>query len=300
MSSHPLREIDLNLLVVLEVLLQERSVTETAQRLHLTPSAVSHALKRLRGLFDDELLVRDGRRMTPTSRARELGETLPRALRQLGHVLVAPAPFSPSTSTRTFRLAAPDFVAPLVLKQIGQQAPGVTVEWVPTSPIAVQELTQGHYDALIAPGALRHEGLRSDVLGKWPWRVFARKGHPAFEHWSLEAWTDYPHLKIGTSIIRGNGPIDQRISKLGVERRVGAVVPYFSMAAPIVAETDLLLTVPSISLHSVCEVYPLEHREVPFDLPHLELSLYRSAIGGHEQAVRWFLQQIEGVCRSLL
>ena len=77
MTPEQLREIDLNQLVVLDVLLQERSVTLAAQRLHLTPSAVSHALKRLRELFDDELLVRDGRRMSPTVRAQELSETIP-------------------------------------------------------------------------------------------------------------------------------------------------------------------------------------------------------------------------------
>ena len=113
MNSVQLRGIDLNLLVVLEVLLRERSVTQAADRLDLTPSAVSHALRRLRDLFDDELLLRDGRRMRPTVRAEALAETLPRVLDQVARTIAAPEPFTPATSTRTFRLAAPDFVAPL-------------------------------------------------------------------------------------------------------------------------------------------------------------------------------------------
>ena len=299
MSPEQLVDIDLNLLVVLDVLLEERGVTRAAQRLHLTPSAVSHALRRLRAMFDDELLVRDGRHMRPTVRALELGETVPRALRQLRRALAAPVPFEPGTSTRTFRLAAPDFMAPRVLQEVATAAPRVKVEWVPASPTAVRELTQGHYDALIAPGAFEHEGARGHDLGEWPWRVYGRAGHPAFDRWSLDAWSTYPHLQIATSVLRGQGPIDQRVGELGVERRVGAIVPYFSMAAPIVAETDLLLTVPSISMQHALASFGLEHREVPFELPRMRLSLFRSATNGHEQGVRWFVERIEAACRKL-
>ena len=299
MGPEQLRGIDLNLLVVLEVLLRERSVTRASQHLNLTPSAVSHALNRLRQLFDDELLVRDGRRMTPTVRARELGETLPRALRQLARTLEPAERFVPGTSTRTFRIVAPDFIAPLVLRTVGEAAPRVRVEWVPTSPTAVRELTQGHYDALIAPRAFKNEGLRGHCLGQWPWRVYGRAGHPAFRQWSLEAWAAYPHLQIGTTILRGQGPIAQRLGELGMTRQVGAVVPYFAMAAPAVAQTDLLVTVPSMTMHRAAAVHDLEHRDVPFEMPPMRLSLFRSATAGDANGVRWFLEQIEAACLRL-
>ena len=299
MIAPALRDIDLNLLVILDVLLQERSVTRASERLHLTPSAVSHALRRLRMLFDDELLVRDGRRMTPTLRAQELSESLPRALRHLQSTLAPAEAFEPSTSRRTFRLVAPDFVAPIVLAAVGKQAPEVRVEWVPSSPRAVSELAKGHYDAMIASGVFKDEGLRGTTVGQWAWRVFGRSNHPAFEDWSLEAWAAYPHLQIGTSVIRGQGPIEQRVSKLGIERRVGAVVPYFSMAASALAETDLLLTVPSMSMESTRKAFGLVCREVPFVLPQMSLSLFRSATNGDEPGVRWFLETIESACRRL-
>ena len=299
MEPLPLRDIDLNLLVILDVLLQEQSVSRAARRLHLTPSAVSHALRRLRKLFDDELLVRDGRRMNPTLRAEELSESLPRALQQVAGTLISPEPFNPSTSRRIFRLAAPDFLAPIVLSEVGRMAPEVRVEWVPTSATAARELTQGHYDALIASSAFKDEGLRGTPIGECAWSVYARSGHPAFENWSLEAWAAYPHLQIGTSVMRGQGPIDQRLSELGVSRRVGAVVPYFSMAASVVAETDLLLTVPSMSIESTRERYNLDHREVPFELPRMTISVFRSATNGAEPGARWFVERIESACRRL-
>lgn len=299
MNTDNLRDIDLNLLVVLNVLLQEQNVTRTATRLHLTPSAISHALRRLRELFDDELFVRDGRRMRPTVRAHTLNKTVPAVLRQLEHALAAPEPFIPTTSTRTFRLAAPDFIVPLVLKKIGKSAPFVQIECHPTTPSAVQELTKNHYDALVAPSAFKHEGVRGCPLGEWPWLVFGHPNHPAFDNWSLDAWTKYPHLQIGTSILRGNGPIDQHLSKLGVSRRIGAVVPHFSMAASVVSQTELLVTVPAISMRHAAETYQLAHRTLPLDLPPLGLSLFRSAISGDEKDVRWFLDQIQSVCTAL-
>ncbi len=295
MNSIQLRDVDLNLLVVLDVLLRERSVTQAADRLDLTPSAVSHALNRLRKLFDDELLIRDGRRMRPTVRAAGLAETLPRVLQQLGRTIAAPEPFRPATSTRTFRLTAPDFIAPLVpalLHDVQGTAPGVRVELAPYSPAAVRELADGRYDALIAPDAIRNEDLRGQPLGTWPWAVYGREGHPAFDDWSPEAWSNYPHLRVHTSGVRGQGPVDRRASELGIRRDVGAMVPNFSMAAPILARTDLLLTVPSVAMGNTVAAFHLDRREIPFDLPDMGLSLFRSAAEGDEPGVRWFLERV--------
>ncbi len=302
MNDIQLRQVDLNLLVVLDVLLRERSVSRTAQQLHVTPSAVSHALKRLRELFDDELLVRDGRRMRPTVRAEGLAETLPRALQQLARTLADPEPFRPATSTRTFRLAAPDFMAPLVphlLHEVGSVAPTVRVELAPFAPGAIRELSEGRYDALVAPTAVSNEGLRGQPLGSWSWGVYGRAGHPAFADWSLTAWAAWPHLQIRTSVVRGQGPIDQKASKLGIQRVVSAVVPHFSMAAPILVQTDLLLTVPSMILGGAAAAYDLERRDVPFELPRMGLSLFRSAAVGDEPGVRWFLERVEAASRRL-
>lgn len=299
LKSTFLRNIDLNLLVILDVLLQERSVSRTAHRLNVTASAVSHALGRLRTLFDDELLIRDGRQMRPTVRAKELSESLPRALSHVASTLEKREPFDFATSNRTFRLAAPDFVAPMVMSEVGRVAPDVRVEWVPNSPTAASELALGHYDAMIGSSGFKSEGLRGTDVGQCPWRVYGRAGHPAFEQWSIDAWAAYPHLQIGTSVIRGEGPIDKRISELGVSRRVSVVVPYFSMAAAVTAETDLLLTVPSMSIKASGKRYNLDDREVPFEMPQMSLSVFRSAINGDEPGVRWFLERIEVACRRL-
>ena len=88
-------------------------------------------------------------------------------------------------------------------------------------------------------------------------------------------------------------------AELGIERGIGAVIPYFTMAAPILAQTDLLLTVPCISLSHSAAMHGLEQRPVPFDLPELHLSLFRSAATGGEPGVRWFLDQLRQVSETL-
>lgn len=302
MSGIQLRNIDLNLLVVLDVLLKERSVTGAARQLHLTPSAVSHALRRLREVFGDELLIRDGRRMKPTVRAQGLAETLPRVLGQLERSLAGPAAFDAAASTRTFRLAAPDFVAallPRLLQDIGAAAPGVRVELAPFARSCIRDLAEGRYDALIGPGAISDEGLRSDPLGAWPWAVFGRAGHPAFADWSLAAWLAHPHLQIGTTEVRGEGPIGARVRELGLQRVVGAVVPHFTMAAPVLAQTDLLLTVPSVVMADAARAYGLARQDPPIPLRPLGLSLFRSAETGDDPGVRWFLDRVAAAAAHL-
>lgn len=301
-SLPPLSKIDLNLLVVLNVLLREKSVGRTAERLNLTPSAVSHSLKRLRLLFENELLVRDGRRMVPTARGLSLAETLPSLLSQVEKTLAAPEPFDPSISTRSFRLAAPDFVSsllPHLLKMISEDAPHVSVELTAYSPTAAPDMGRGQYDALIAPSFKQKDDMRGVPIGSWPWRVYGRKNHPAFSDWSLKTWGHFPHLQISSSSPSGSSPIDRAAIKKGVTRRIGAVVTHFSMAAPILARTEMLLSVPSVAMEDAACAYGLEKRELPVDMEPLELILFRSATTGDQPEIRWFHERVAEAAQAM-
>jgi DNA-binding transcriptional LysR family regulator len=291
---------DLNLLVVLDVLLQERSVTRAAERLGRTQSAISHALNRLRDALGDELLVRDGRRMRPTARAEALADVLPRVLDLLAQSLAESEPFDAASTTRVFRLAAPDFVGgvlPDLLSAVRAEAPGARVELVAVTRGARRDIAEGRYDGLVAPPHLAGEGLTTSALGASPWRVYGRADHPAFARWDAESWAAWPHLQVRTTG-PDEGPVASAAARAGVVRSVGAVVPTFALAPGILARTDLLLTVPEIAM--VGADTGLASQAVPFELPPMPMALHRSAIVGDEPGAAWFLERVEGVLRHLL
>src|SRR5215813_5804125 len=146
MSEIDLRRVDLNLLVVFEVLMAERSVTRTAERLGRTQSAVSHSLARLRQQLGDPLLLKGARRMEPTPFALKLLEEAQPILRGLQRVLSPRRTFDPGTSRRVFRLAAPDFALALftdLLASLHAEAPGVDVEWTASRETMLLEIAVG-------------------------------------------------------------------------------------------------------------------------------------------------------------
>src|SRR5258708_7511432 len=154
MNEIDLRRFDLNLLVVFEVLMLERSVTRTAARLGRTQSAVSHSLARLREQLGDPLLVKGGRRMEPTAFAFEFIEQARPILRSLQRALSPRRTFEPGSSRRVFRLAAPDFMLSLfteLLRDVRADAPGVSIEWTGPRETMLLEVADGQVDVAIAP-----------------------------------------------------------------------------------------------------------------------------------------------------
>ena len=183
MSRVDLSEINLNLLVALDALLGERSVAAAAQVTHVTPSAMSHALSQLRGLLDDQLLVRAGRGMALTPKAAELAQPLHRVLLDAQAILRHGATFEPATARRHFVIAAPDFLATLLLPDlvtaVRQEAPGITLEVVPSARRGnAWMLETGELD--LALGAIVDDapGIRRMDLGTEGFSCAVRKGHP--------------------------------------------------------------------------------------------------------------------------
>src|SRR5687768_10759890 len=149
MNQIDLRRFDLNLLVVFEVLMLERSVTRAAERLARTQSAVSHSLSRLREQLGDPLLIRGGRRMEPAAFALDFIEQARPILRSIQRVLSPRQAFEPATSRRVFRFAAPDFAFTLfadLLAGLRADAPGVSIEWTGPRDSMLLEVVDGQLD----------------------------------------------------------------------------------------------------------------------------------------------------------
>ena len=201
MNEIDLRRFDLNLLVVFDVLMTERSVTRAAERLGRTQSAISHSLSRLRDQFGDPLLLKSGVRMQPTPLALELIEQARPMLGGLQRVLSPQHVFDAATSSRVFRLAAPDFMLTLfadLMTRLRSEAPNTSVEWTSPREPTLLDVAEGLIDIAIVPAELRWpQGVVGESIGALGWRCFGRRGHAAFAEWDAENWARWPHLGTG-------------------------------------------------------------------------------------------------------
>jgi DNA-binding transcriptional LysR family regulator len=237
--------VDLNLLTVLEVLLLEGHVTRAARRAHLSQPAASRALRRLRELFDDELLVRVGQRMRLTPKAEALLPAVQRVLAEV-RALTAPSTFSPSVARGVVRLAAPDIITymlgPPLLARLQRDAPGLDFEILQWSSAWRDQLANGEVDLTFGQAAPTDRGVHSSLVVRNEWATVLRKGHPALRRrWNLDTFLGLRHLMIGFTP-HGGGHVDTALSRLGRSRRVGLRMPYVVLSPLLIAESDLVLT----------------------------------------------------------
>jgi LysR family transcriptional regulator, mexEF-oprN operon transcriptional activator len=292
---------DLNLLVVFEVLMGECSVTRAAERLGRTQSAVSHSLSRLREQLGDPLLVKGARGMQPTPFALEFMEQARPILRGIRRALSPRHAFDPATSRRLFRFAAPDFARTLftsLLARVRAEAPGVSIEWTGSRDPMLLEVAEGQIDVAIAPADLRlPEGVTGERIGALKWGCFARRGHPAFRKWGPKAWSRWPHVavRVGDSL---TSPVNTAAAAAGLDRTITGWVPHFSAIAPVLGDSDLLATLPSVAMFDTLRQYNLATRDVPFSIDPLPHAMLWSAGRGNDPEIAWLRDRIRPIVRS--
>jgi DNA-binding transcriptional LysR family regulator len=248
MNGVHLGSVDLNLIVALDALLAERSVTRAAARVGITQSAMSHALARLRSLTGDELLARGRDGMVPTLRAEALAAPVRRGLDEIARALAPPEAFDPATAKRRIVVGTTDYgelvLLPRVVARLAKEAPGIDLR-VLTLPRELSEtLMTGTVDLAITP--LRPADERPDIYGR---RLFddrfvcvVRKHHPLVgKKLTLARFAAASHALIAPRGTEG-GVVDDALARLGLRRRVAVAVPHFLIAPHLVANTDLILT----------------------------------------------------------
>jgi len=309
-----LHRIDLNLLVALDALTRERSVTKAAERAGVTQSAMSHTLRRLRELFDDPLLVRGRGGMVLTPRAEALAIPLRSGLVSLARTLAEPQPFEPEHASRTFRIVSPDLfdalVLPTLVQRLDQQAPGVALAVVPTPKRLSDSLETGDVDLAIHPvlldphpfdlGTQVDAELQSRTLFRDSFRCFVRNDHPALSgrrRLTLKAYTRLSHILVSPG---GEGPgvVDRILHALGLERRIALRVPHFATALEVIAQSDLVLTAPS-SLSQCSTASSLASRPTPLDLPEHAITMLWHPRFTEDPAHRWLRQLMLDVTHAV-
>jgi LysR family transcriptional regulator, nod-box dependent transcriptional activator len=272
-----LRQFDLNLLVALDVLLQERNVTRAAERLFLSQSAMSGMLSRLRHAFGDELLVRVGRHLEPTDFAAGLAERVHECVVELEDLLEETRPFDPESDGRAFRIGASDYAALLLfeplLNRVVEAAPHMAVHFLRLDLAASERLNVGEIDFAIFPREI--DSVSPSVpLFDDTFVCVAWDKHPSLgEHLTIEEFLKHPHMVFNVTDPAHASVADEFLARNGHERRIVASTESFTAAPFLLQGTTLLTILPRRLGERMRRVAEIRLLELPFEMPPLREKL---------------------------
>jgi DNA-binding transcriptional LysR family regulator len=294
---------DLNLLVLFEAVLAEGHVGRAAERLRLSPSAVSHGLGRMRRLLNDPLFLRTPRGVVPTARARELAGPIAEVLARVRGIVAFAAPFDPASSTRRFTIGAPDGVSavflPALLAALRRDAPRIDVSLRQLLPQPGEPSVERAWQPALAELEARAMDIAVLPLDEVPLRflkrtlyeedfvVAVRAGHPFAEAPTLDRYCGMGHLVVSHT---GDayGFVDRILEQGGRARRVVLTVPNFLLALAVVAETDLIAALPRrfAALHA--PRFGVVTVEAPVAPTRFRLNAVIPAVGMTDAGLAWF------------
>jgi DNA-binding transcriptional LysR family regulator len=298
-----LNRIDLNLLVSLDVLLAERNVTHAARRLSLSQPALSAQLRQLRELFRDPLLLPAARGMTPTARALELQAPLREMLATLSGLVAERQPFDPASAEHTFRIATTDSIQSVVcvplIARLRSLAPRARVALFPATPKLPEQLASGELDlTLVTPQAMP-ASLKNRPLYDESFLCLLRPGHPAAARpLDLDTFCSLDHVLVSPAGGGFSGAVDVALGKLGRSRRVVVSVNSFLLAPELVAESDLVCTVPARLARRWAD-------RLAVMAPPCEVDSFAVHMGWHprahsDPAQRWLREQVDACAKFAL
>ncbi|MFM7336558.1 MAG: LysR family transcriptional regulator [Tabrizicola sp.] len=288
-----MRGLDLNLLVILDALLREGSVTSASARLNLTQPAVSIALRRAREMFGDPLLVRSGAGMRPTPAAEALAPRLAEALAGVS-ALFETRSFDPATANRTFILSASDLAEILLLPdlvgRLRTAAPGVrlVIRSVDSVPVTSVDAREGQID-LTMGGMPRPDAPFEDAeLFSDHFVLLARPDHPALVRpLTIEAFAALPQAQVSPQGARPGGPIDTALGGFGLSRHIALALTRFGTLPAVLAQSDLVACVPRSLADLPGFAGPVRAHPLPFPSPTYALRMLWHRRHAADPAHRW-------------
>lgn len=292
---------DLNLLLTLDVLLTECNVARAARRLHLSPSAMSRALARLRDTTGDPLLVRAGRGLVPTPRAQELREQVSRLVQEAQGVLRPAELLDPSRLSRHFTLRTSDgfveYFGPALIALAQREAPGVRLRFVQKPDKDSAPLRDGSVDLETGViGAASSPEIRTRALFRDRFIGVVRVGHPlARGKVTAARYAAGQHVLVSR---RGldKGPIDEGLRALGLAREIAVIVAGFSDALSLARGSDLIASVPE--RHTGNLRAGMHSFALPVEVPALTVSMLWHPRMDADPAHRWLRECVRQVCAA--
>lgn len=311
MLTASLSRIDLNLLVALNVLLEERSVTRAASRLYVTQPAMSKTLQRLRDLFDDPLLVKNGRELLPTTRALELQARLPDLLTDIAEFVEGQG-FNPATSEGIVQLVSPEFIAvqvvPTLTRELAAEAPGISIAVSSGLEGYKELLSRGEIDFVLeVEKSLPDEYMVTRIGGFAP-AVWMRKGHPlARSELTLENTLQYPFIQYFLLLSDTVSPLtesrfDRTLAKKGLRRRKIMVTDQLMTALEALHSTDCLMLATMDDLKQEGDFYQIVRKPYPPGL--VTENFIPAALVQHRRTLKspmhcWFREKLITVVKAV-
>lgn len=247
MISRKLIRTDLNLLVALQILLEERNVTRAAERLSVSQPALSKTLQKLRDSFEDELFTRTAHGLVPTPRAEELGRDLPNLLETVERVLGNEG-FEPETYSGSFKLLLPPILSeallPGLMSELGELAPGVQIITAEVAPNYQEQLKKGEADFAAFVALETERDILAEPIAALAPRCYMRTDHPLVgKELGLPEFLAYPHARLYLpGLTRENtSMVDDVLGQYGVHRNIVLETTQFAAAVGVLSRTDTLL-----------------------------------------------------------
>jgi len=302
-------KIDLHLIRVLNTVLTERSVSRAAMRLGMYQPAVSAALKRLRELAGDPILVRSGAGMVPTDAGLRMIEPSASILRASSMLFSNAKGFEPATAETTFRLAASDYLDPLFLPQlvaqIKTQAPRCHIEIHPLTAESDYRahLAQGQVDIVIGNWAAPPDDLHMGRLFGDEVVCLVAKDHPAVRRgWNtahVANWLEAEHIAPTAMHPGAKGVIDEHLDKLGLQRNITVRCPHFGLMPSMVASSLLIMTTGRQYCERFAGLLPVKILPCPIEFPRMMYYQLWHERTHASNAAKWLRERVKSVATSL-
>ena len=310
-----LKNIDLNLLVYLDVLLRERNVTRAAESLGISQPAMSNGLRRLRELFSDPLLVRTSGGMSPTERAERLQPKVREVVASIKKVVQPDRQFDAASANRVFRISVSDYsestLLPHMLRRMRSEAPDVTLDILTPSDVNYQDLEQGSVDLVINRFDVLPQSFHQRSIWKDSFSCIFSHQNPIRNNFNLETylkaghvWVSKTGMGVGVGIDPGAsqtlGWVDEALAKLGKKRRIRVFTRHYEAAMRLADLRDLIITLPSRAANLLKDDPSVIILPPPFEIPKFELTMAWSPLLQHNPAHKWMRRLIADVARNVV
>lgn len=296
------KRFDLNLLIVLDALLREQSVSRAAEHLNLSQPAMSAALGRVRQHLNDEILVLHGKTMVPTSHALSMAPIVSRALADIDALITASTVFDPATSQRRFRICASDYVtvvllAPLMV-ELAKTAPGLRFDISPPGPDVLPKLERGELDLLLTPKQFTADNHPRHLLFEERHVVVGCSNNPVLQ----QPLTEDVFFAQGQVVIELNHSqtyAEQALGQLNRRRRIDVVCSTFLAVPWVLVNSRLLAVMHERLARMVISALPLKMMPLPVDLPPMPEMVQHHAARSNDGGIQWLLQRLLDLAKQL-